>query len=244
MALGYNSSAANGNIAIGVGSTAPKITMSTAYLTGDAAPSTYISVGTSDNLRRISNVADGSAAQDVVTVHQLTTAYTDLENTIKGIDTTSLNTYSTTAIDSKVADVKSQIANAKTKYFSYSTSTSTLAANADNTGATATAADAMAIGPNANATNTKTLAIGNNVYATGLRSIAIGTADNPTTDSAGTTTTHNTSYFSRRGKQHRLGYFDNGPVRQLRGHRYPCPDVYHGYHQGFHYGREGGGHRL
>lgn len=193
MALGYNSSAANGNIAIGVGSTAPKITMSTAYLTGDAAPSTYISVGTSDNLRRISNVADGSAAQDVVTVHQLTTAYTDLENTIKGIDTTSLNTYSTTAIDSKVAGVKSQIANAKTKYFSYSTSTSTLAANADNTGATATAADAMAIGPNANATNTKTLAIGNNVYATGLRSIAIGTADNPTTDSAGTTTTHNTS---------------------------------------------------
>ncbi|WP_440339226.1 ESPR-type extended signal peptide-containing protein [Megasphaera elsdenii] len=193
MALGYNSSAANGNIAIGVGSTAPKITMSTAYLTGDAAPSTYISVGTSDNLRRISNVADGSAAQDVVTVHQLTTAYTDLENTIKGIDTTSLNTYSTTAIDSKIADVKSQIANAKTKYFSYSTSTSTLAANADNTGATATAADAMAIGPNANATNTKTLAIGNNVYATGLRSIAIGTADNPTTDSAGTKTTHNTS---------------------------------------------------
>lgn len=193
MALGYNSSAANGNIAIGVGSTAPKITMSTAYLTGDAAPSTYISVGTSDNLRRISNVADGSAAQDVVTVHQLTTAYTDLENTIKGIDTTSLNTYSTTAIDSKIADVKSQIANAKTKYFSYSTSTSTLAANADNTGATATAADAMAIGPNANATNTKTLAIGNNVYAKGLRSIAIGTADNPTTDSAGTTTTHNTS---------------------------------------------------
>lgn len=193
MALGYNSSAANGNIAIGVGSTAPKITMSTAYLTGDAAPSTYISVGTSDNLRRISNVADGSAAQDVVTVHQLTRAYTDLENTIKGIDTTSLNTYSTTAIDSKIADVKSQIANAKTKYFSYSTSTSTLAANADNTGATATAADAMAIGPNANATNTKTLAIGNNVYATGLRSIAIGTADNPTTDSAGTKTTHNTS---------------------------------------------------
>lgn len=51
----------------------------------------------------------------------------------------------------------------------------------------------MAIGPNANATNTKTLAIGNNVYATGLRSIAIGTADNPTTDSAGTKTTHNTS---------------------------------------------------
>lgn len=193
MALGYNSSAANGNIAIGVGSTAPKITMNTAYLTGDAAPSTYISVGTSDNLRRISNVADGSAAQDVVTVHQLTTAYTDLENTIKGIDTTSLNTYSTTAIDSKIADVKSQIANAKTKYFSYSTSTSTLAANADNTGATTTAADAMAIGPNANATNTKTLAIGNNVYAKGLRSIAIGTADNPTTDSAGTTTTHNTS---------------------------------------------------
>lgn len=193
MALGYNSSAANGNIAIGVGSTAPKITMSTAYLTGDAAPSTYISVGTSDNLRRISNVADGSAAQDVVTVHQLTAAYTDLENTIKGIDTTSLNTYSTTAIDSKIADVKSQIANAKTKYFSYSTSTSTLAANADNKGATATAADAMAIGPNANATNTKTLAIGNNVYAKGLRSIAIGTADNPTTDSAGTTTTHNTS---------------------------------------------------
>lgn len=193
MALGYNSSAANGNIAIGVGSTAPKITMSTAYLTGDAAPSTYISVGTSDNLRRISNVADGSAAQDVVTVHQLTAAYTDPENTIKGIDTTSLNTYSTTAIDSKIADVKSQIANAKTKYFSYSTSTSTLAANADNKGATATAADAMAIGPNANATNTKTLAIGNNVYAKGLRSIAIGTADNPTTDSAGTTTTHNTS---------------------------------------------------
>lgn len=193
MALGYNSSAANGNIAIGVGSTAPKITMSTAYLTGDAAPSTYISVGTSDNLRRISNVADGSAAQDVVTVHQLTAAYTDLENTIKGIDTTSLNTYSTTAIDSKIADVKSQIANAKTKYFSYSTSTSTLAANADNKGATATAADAMAIGPNANATNTKTLAIGNNVYAKGLRSIAIGTADNPTKDSAGTTTTHNTS---------------------------------------------------
>mgnify|MGYP005890027419 CR=1 FL=1 len=51
----------------------------------------------------------------------------------------------------------------------------------------------MAIGPNANATNVKSLAVGNNVYANGLRSIAIGTAPNPTKDSAGTTTTHNTS---------------------------------------------------
>lgn len=194
IALGYNASAANGNIAIGRGPTAPQITMGTGYITGDAAPSTYISVGTSDNLRRISNVADGSAAQDVVTVHQLTQAYTDLQNTIKGIDTTSLDTYSTTAIDSKIADVKSQISNAKIKYFSYSTSTSTLSDNANDDGATSTAADAMAIGPNANANNTKTLAIGNNVYATGLRSIAIGTADNPTTNSTtGTTTPHNTS---------------------------------------------------
>ena len=79
VAIGYGASADNGNIAIGSYSDASTDlrTAKTAdgkeiqsYLTDKKADS-YVSVGKSDALRRISNVADGATATDVATVGQL-----------------------------------------------------------------------------------------------------------------------------------------------------------------------------
>ena len=79
VAIGYGASADNGNIAIGSYSDASTDlrTAKTAdgkeiksYLTDKKADS-YVSVGKSDALRRISNVADGAADSDVATIGQL-----------------------------------------------------------------------------------------------------------------------------------------------------------------------------
>lgn len=76
VAIGYGASADNGNIAIGSYSDASTDLRATtgdaakAYLTGKTADS-YVSVGKTDALRRISNVADGAADSDVATVGQL-----------------------------------------------------------------------------------------------------------------------------------------------------------------------------
>ena len=78
IAFGYNSVAKNGNVAIGSGSDAQAIVSGTGYLTQQIAPSSYVSVGTSENLRRISNVADGSLDSDAVTVRQLKTAMSQI----------------------------------------------------------------------------------------------------------------------------------------------------------------------
>ena len=211
IAIGNNTSAAGGNIALGNGSQAPAVTTYDAsYLTNNTNVKGYISLGgqtsatTSDvTLRRISNVADGSADQDAVTVAQLKAAYTDLEGTIKTTDTKISDTYTQSAIDTKIANVESKITDSKVKYFSINTSSDTLTANADNSGATTKgAADAMAIGPNATATEAKAVAIGNNVQAKGKGSIAIGTADNPATDTtvtAGDNTSANPHVTSAEG---------------------------------------------
>lgn len=213
IALGQNASAADGNIAIGNGSSAPAVSTlgtvkavtvdnKTVNYVYDAngnqfksaftykplqADSHYISVGNSTLTRRISNVADGVFESDAATVGQLNS----LNELLQATDTkVGLNKE---YFEEKFTNLNTTLDSKKTKYFSVSTSSDDLTANADNTGAVTGKADAMAIGPNANATNVKSLAVGNNVYATGLRSIAIGTAPNPTTNSAGTTTTHNTS---------------------------------------------------
>lgn len=79
VAIGYGASADNGNIAIGSysdASTDLRTATTTdgneikSYLTDTTADS-YVSVGKSDALRRISNVADGATATDVATVGQL-----------------------------------------------------------------------------------------------------------------------------------------------------------------------------
>lgn len=213
IALGQNASAADGNIAIGNGSSAPAVSTlgtvkavtvdnKTVNYVYDAngnqfksaftykplqADSHYISVGNSTLTRRISNVADGVFESDAATVGQLNS----LNELLQATDTkVGLNKE---YFEEKFTNLNTTLDSKKTKYFSVSTSSDDLTANADNTGAVTGKADAMAIGPNANATNVKSLAVGNNVYANGLRSIAIGTAPNPTKDSAGTTTTHNTS---------------------------------------------------
>lgn len=213
IALGQNASAADGNIAIGNGSSAPAVSTlgtvkavtvdnKTVNYVYDAngnqfksaftykplqADSHYISVGNSTLTRRISNVADGVFESDAATVGQLNS----LNELLQATDTkVGLNKE---YFEEKFTNLNTMLDSKKTKYFSVSTSSDDLTANADNTGAVTGKADAMAIGPNANATNVKSLAVGNNVYANGLRSIAIGTAPNPTKDSAGTTTTHNTS---------------------------------------------------
>lgn len=217
MALGHNASAADGNVAIGNGSSAPAVsslgTVKDGYVyqsttstdSSGAATTTltelksaftykplasdshYISVGTTDLTRRISNVADGVFASDAATVGQLNSLNELLQATDTKVGLTK------DYFEDKFTALNTTVDASKTHYFSISESSDNLSANKDNTGATSNKADAMAIGPNANATNVKSLAVGNNVYATGLRSIAIGTAPNPTKDSAGTTTTHNTS---------------------------------------------------
>ena len=75
VAIGYGASADNGNIAIGSYSDASTDLRTVkdsakAYLTEKTADS-YVSVGKSGALRRISNVADGASASDVATVGQL-----------------------------------------------------------------------------------------------------------------------------------------------------------------------------
>ena len=76
VAIGYGASADNGNIAIGSYSDASTDLRATtgdaaeAYLTAKTADS-YVSVGKTDALRRISNVADGAADSDVATIGQL-----------------------------------------------------------------------------------------------------------------------------------------------------------------------------
>ncbi|WP_027895637.1 YadA-like family protein [Megasphaera elsdenii] len=217
MALGHNASAADGNVAIGNGSLAPAVsslgTVKDGYVyqsttstdSSGAATTTltelksaftykplasdshYISVGTTELTRRISNVADGVFASDAATVGQLNSLNELLQATDTKVGLTK------DYFEEKFTALNTTVDASKTHYFSVSTSSDNQTVNQDNTGATSGKADAMAIGPNANATNVKSLAVGNNVYATGLRSIAIGTAPNPTTDSAGTTTTHNTS---------------------------------------------------
>lgn len=217
IALGHNTNAADGNVAIGNGSLAPAVsslgTVKDGYVyksttTTDssgtstttltelksaftykplASDSHYISVGNSTLTRRISNVADGVFDSDAATVGQLNSLNELLQATDTKVGLTK------EYFEQKFTDLNTTIDSSKTHYFSISESSDNLSGNKDNTGATSNKADAMAIGPNANATNVKSLAVGNNVYATGLRSIAIGTAPNPTTDAAGTTTTHNTS---------------------------------------------------
>lgn len=86
IAIGYNAKAKQNNIAIGAGSVATDAaSKDAAYLTNQAAASSYVSVGstvtttdpttkqttTTATLRRITNVADGAAASDVATVGQL-----------------------------------------------------------------------------------------------------------------------------------------------------------------------------
>lgn len=199
IAIGNTASAANGNVAIGAGAHAIDQPTGAGKWTNTAPPSYYISVGGKGNasdstitLRRISNVADGSADQDVVTVKQLQKVSDDLENTIKGIDTTQLKTYSTKEIDNKIAEVNQKIKDSGIKYFSINSASQST--NSNNTGANGDGdADAMAIGPNAKASSVKALAIGNNVSASGTLSIAIGTASNPSTDTTTAETPHPTS---------------------------------------------------
>ena len=199
IAIGNTASASDGNIALGAGAVATGTPTGTGKWTNSVAPSYYISVGgkgnASDNtitLRRISNVADGSADQDVVTVKQLQKVSDNLENTIKGIDTTQLKTYSTTEIDNKIAEVNQNIKDSGIKYFSINSASQST--NSNNTGANGDGdADAMAIGPNAKASSVKALAIGNNVSASGTMSIAIGTASNPSTGTTTAETPHPTS---------------------------------------------------
>ena len=79
VALGYGASADNGNIAIGSysdASTDLRTNSTKAYETETTADS-YVSVGTSSALRRVSNVADGAADTDVATIAQLKKAVED-----------------------------------------------------------------------------------------------------------------------------------------------------------------------
>ncbi|WP_370850441.1 ESPR-type extended signal peptide-containing protein [Megasphaera sp.] len=80
IAIGYMATAKQNNIALGAGSIATeKASTAAALYTGQAAPTSYVSVGSTvtkngentSTLRRITNVADGAADTDVATIAQL-----------------------------------------------------------------------------------------------------------------------------------------------------------------------------
>lgn len=169
IAFGYNSVARNGNIAIGSGSDAQGSVSGTGYLTNQVAPSSYISVGTSENLRRISNVADGSADSDVVTVRQLKTAVSQIPS-----GGTSSGDVTKSYVDQQISNLNSSIEALSKKYFSVSSNENTSIGNKSNDGTSADNKNAMAIGPGTAAQADDALAIGNNTKATGSGSIAIG----------------------------------------------------------------------
>lgn len=81
IAVGYKAQAENNNIAIGANSVATdKASTATALFTNAAAPTSYVSVGSSTLQRRITNVADGADAHDVATVGQLSQVNAKIQN--------------------------------------------------------------------------------------------------------------------------------------------------------------------
>lgn len=112
VAIGYGASADNGNIAIGSysdASTDLRTAKTTdgkeikSYLTDKKADS-YVSVGKSDALRRISNVADGAADSDAATIAQLKEAVKATDASKKAnIDASNIGTNLKYKADGKTA---------------------------------------------------------------------------------------------------------------------------------------------
>ena len=203
MALGQGAKASGGNIAIGNGSEASAAMISgTGYLTGTAAPSTGVSVGTAAALRRITNVADGAQDQDAVTVAQLkksidetvrqvnasitstttTGVYYDTVTTGQGESITLKNTNNKGTVIHNVAKGTSGTDAVNVNQLNetvdqakthYYSVKSTNANNYNNDGAAGE--DSMAAGVGAKALEKRSAAIGNNVEAQGEGSIALGT---------------------------------------------------------------------
>lgn len=115
VAIGYGASADNGNIAIGSYSDAStdlrtvKDDSAKAYLTGNTADS-YVSVGKTGALRRISNVADGAADSDAATIAQLKEAVKETDASKKAnIDASNIGTKLKYKADGKTAADSSDI---------------------------------------------------------------------------------------------------------------------------------------
>ena len=203
MALGQGASASGGNIAIGNGSQASMAMLSgTGYLTGTAAPSTGVSVGTAAALRRITNVADGAQDQDAVTVAQLkksidetvrqinanitpgtgsTGVFYDTVTggresiTLKNTDQkgTLIHNVAAGENDTDAVNVKQMKETMDQAKTHYYSVKSTSANNYNND--MAAGEDSMAAGVSAKALEKRSVAIGNNVQAQGEGSIALGT---------------------------------------------------------------------
>lgn len=112
VAIGYGANADNGNIAIGSysdASTDLRTAKTAAYLT-DTNAGSYVSVGKSDALRRISNVADGAADSDAATVSQLKKAVEATDASKKAnIDATNIGKNLKYKADGKTAAESSDI---------------------------------------------------------------------------------------------------------------------------------------
>lgn len=115
VAIGYGANADNGNIAIGSYSDAStdlrtvKDDSAKAYLTGNTADS-YVSVGKTGALRRISNVADGAADSDAATIAQLKEAVKETDASKKAnIDASNIGTKLKYKADGKTAADSSDI---------------------------------------------------------------------------------------------------------------------------------------
>jgi hypothetical protein len=133
VALGPSSIASYASsVAIGYGSaTGVAAPTGTGYLTGSAAPLSEVSVGSPTALRRITNVADGSAPQDAVTVSQLSTGMSTTASSVSRLSTstsTGLST-ATSSIASLSTSASTGISTAQSGVTSLSTGLNTSNSN-------------------------------------------------------------------------------------------------------------------
>jgi autotransporter adhesin len=204
IAFGAGSVASYANsVAIGAGSvTGLAAPTGTGYLTGAAAPLSEVSVGNPTALRRITNVADGSAPQDAVTVSQLQVVATQASDavmydssshmsvTLGGVGASStvaltnvaagaITATSTDAINgSQLFTLETQIdtlgsQGAKISEVSQTTTTSGASSNSKYVAVNST-------GSAASATGTESVAIGGNSTASSSNGVAVGSGSHAT----------------------------------------------------------------
>ena len=201
IAFGTGSSASYANsVAIGAGSvTGMAAPTGTGYLTGAAAPLSVVSVGSPTALRRITNVADGSAPQDAVTVSQLQVVASDAvmydsnshtSVTLGGVGAASavaltniaagaITATSTDAVNgSQLFALETQIGTLGGQVTQMSQTTTTGASSSSPSNSKYVAVNST--GSAASATGTESVAIGGNSTASSSNGVAVGSGSQAT----------------------------------------------------------------
>ncbi|WP_454914195.1 YadA family autotransporter adhesin [Variovorax gossypii] len=199
VALGNKAAAAyDGSVALGAGSkTADSLaalqgavayTASPGAAISGATPAGEVSVGSSGNERRLTNVAAGAAPTDAVNVSQLSTATASLSGSLSTTNSNlaSLSTSTSTALGTtnrnlgNLSSKVTSIYDTGTKYFHTNSTADDSAATGQKAVAigaqsAASGTNSFAAGSDAKATADGAVALGASAQATGANAIAIGT---------------------------------------------------------------------